>query len=73
MVTKKHVLDNETSEGFKELIEKECKLELVPPGCHRRNVAEVAIKTFKSHFISILAGLPKSFPIRLWNELIPPS
>ena len=34
-------------------------------------MAEVAIKTFKSHFISILAGLPKSFPIRLWNKLLP--
>ena len=43
---KKHVMDNEVSEALKEVIEKECKLELVPPGCHRRNVAEVAIKTF---------------------------
>ena len=60
--TKKHVLDNECSEKLKELIRDTCKLELVPPGCHRRNVAEVAIKAFKQHFLGILAGLPDDFP-----------
>ena len=43
---------------------------MVPPDCHRRNIAEVAIKTIKAHFIAILAGLPKSFPLRLWCELL---
>ena len=42
--TKTHVLDNECSTKLKELIRDTCKLELVPPGCHRRNIAEVAIK-----------------------------
>ena len=69
--TKKHVLDNECSEKLKELIWDTCKLELVPPGCHRRNVAEVAIKAFKQHFISILAGLPDDFPWSLWDRLLP--
>ena len=46
-------------------------LELVQLGCHRRDVAEVAIKTFKAHFIAILAGSPQSFPIKLWSELLP--
>ena len=64
-------MDNEVSEALRQTIEGECNLELVPPGCHRRNVAEVAIKTFKEHFIAILAGLPDSFPIRLWCELLP--
>ena len=41
------------------------------PGCHQRNVAEVGIKSFKSHFIAILAGLPDSFPLRLWCKLVP--
>ena len=50
---------------MREAIEEECELELVPPGCHRRKLAEVAIKTFKAHFIAILAGLPASFPVRL--------
>ena len=50
--------------------QKECKLELVLPGCHQQNLAEVAIKTFKEHFIATLAGLPTSFPIHLWWELL---
>jgi hypothetical protein len=29
----------------------------VPPGCHRRNAAEVAIRNFKTCFPSILAGV----------------
>ena len=37
VVVKKHVLDNECSEAMKEVIKQECELELVPPGCHRRN------------------------------------
>ena len=42
---KKHVLDNEISENMKEHIRDQYKfsLELIPPGCHRRNEAEVAI------------------------------
>ena len=68
---KKHVLDNECSEKMKELIRDTCKLELVPPGCHRRNVAEVSIKAFKQHFKSILAGLPDDFPWSLWDRLLP--
>ena len=69
--TKKHVLDNECSAALKELIRDTCKLELVPPGCHWRNVAEVSIKAFKQHFLSILAGLPDDFPWSLWDRLLP--
>ena len=68
---KKHVLDNEASDAMKDLIRDECKLELVPPYCHRRNVAEVQIKNFKAHFISILAGTDPSFPANLWDRLLP--
>ncbi len=64
-------MDNEVSEVLKDTIQDDCKLELVPPGCHQRNVAEVAIKTFKEHFIAILAGLPDSFPVQLWCKLLP--
>ena len=42
VVTLKHVMDNEVSEVLREMIEKDCTLELVPPGCYRHNVAEVA-------------------------------
>jgi hypothetical protein len=40
------------------------KLELVPPGCHRRNASEVAIRNFKAHFLSVLAGVADDFPLR---------
>ena len=71
VVPTRHVLDNEVSAVMKELIRDTCKLELVPPYCHRRNVAEVQIKNFKSHFISILAGADPSFPLSLWDKLLP--
>ena len=49
------------------------KLELVPPGCHCRNAAEVAIQNFKAHFLSVLAGTATSFPPNLWERLLPQS
>jgi hypothetical protein len=47
---RKHVLDNEISENMKQHIKEKYKfdLEMVPPGCHRRNAAKVAIRNFKS-------------------------
>ena len=70
---KKHVLDNEISEHMKNHIRDTYKfqLELVPPGCHRRNAAEVAIRNFKAHFLSVLAGTADSFPPSLWDRLLP--
>ena len=55
IVPKKHVLDNEVSAAMKDLITTKYHMEyeLVPPGCHRRNAAEVAIRNFKAHFLSI--------------------
>jgi len=44
---------------------------VVPPGCHRRNAAEVAICNFKAHFLSVLAGVVDDFPPSLWNRLLP--
>ncbi|KAL7484145.1 hypothetical protein ACHAW6_009789 [Cyclotella cf. meneghiniana] len=70
---RKHVLDNEISNAMKTLITDTYKMtyELVPPGCHRRNAAEVAIRNFKSHFLSILAGVADDFPMKLWDKLLP--
>ncbi len=50
----KHVLDNEVSDSMKTHIKDTCKMqiELVPPGCHQRNAAEVAIRNFKAHFLT---------------------
>ena len=68
IVPKKHVLDNEVSENMKNHIRDTCKLnmELVPPGCHRRNAAKVAIRNFKAHFLSV-----DNFPPNLWDRLLP--
>ena len=58
---KKHILDNEYSKALRQLIRDTCKLELVPPGCHWRDVAEVSIK----------ALLPEDLPRSLWDRLLP--
>jgi hypothetical protein len=73
IVPKKHVLDNKVSENMKNHIQDMCNLdmELVPPGCHRRNAAEVAIRNFKAHFLSVLAGVANDFPPNLWDRLLP--
>ena len=69
---KMHILDNECSEEFKEQIRKNnMTFQLVPPHDHRRNIAEKAIQTFKAHFISILCGTDKDFPLHLWCRLLP--
>jgi len=66
-----HIIDNEASQAFKDEIRKNCALQLAPPDTHRCNLAERAIQTFKSHFIAILAGVDSSFPMQLWDRLIP--
>jgi len=50
-----------------------CKfdMELVSPGCHRLNAAEVAILNFKAHFLNVLAGVADNFPPSLWDRLLP--
>jgi hypothetical protein len=68
---KTHIIDNKASAEFKKDIQKNCTTQLVPPDNHRRNLAERAIQTFKNHFKSILVGVDDSFPIRLWDRLLP--
>ncbi len=68
---KLHILDNKAPKGLQEVVKKNCKMQLVPPDTHRSNLAERAIQTFKNHFVSILSGVDKSFPIHLWDRLIP--
>ena len=71
IVPEKHVFDNKCSENLKELICNTYTLELVPPECHQGNIAEAAIKAFKQHFLSILAGFPDGFPWSLWDRFLP--
>ncbi len=73
IVPKKHVLDNKVSKNMKNHIRNTHKfdMELVSPGCHQRNAAEVAIRNFKAHFLSVLAGVSEDFPPSSWNRLLP--
>ena len=67
-----HRIDNETSNDLIKAIESRGLLyETVPPGNHRRNPAERAIQSFKSHFISIMNGLHKDYPANGWDLLMP--
>ncbi len=68
---KSHILDNEASAAFKAAIKENWNLQLVPPDTHRCNLAKRAIQMFKSHFIAILAGVDPSFPMNLWDRLLP--
>jgi hypothetical protein len=64
--------DNEANAQVKNFCAKKgIDVQLVPPGMHRTNKAERAIRTFKNHFIAILASLPLSFPLVAWDELLP--
>jgi hypothetical protein len=66
-----HILNNECSAKFKEQIKlNNMKYQLIPPHNHRQNIAEKAIQVFKAHFISILRGANKAFPLHLWGRLL---
>ena len=47
------------------------KFQLVPTNMHRHNAAERAIRTFKAHFLAMLAGVAPEFPCFLWDLLVP--
>jgi hypothetical protein len=69
---KMHLLNNKCSVDFKERIKfNKMKYQLIPPNSHRGNIAETAIKIFKAHFINNLCGCDKSFPLYLWDRLLP--
>jgi hypothetical protein len=45
--------------------------QLVPPHCHRHNAAESAIRTFKEHFVAGLSSVDPTFPLHLWDRVLP--
>jgi hypothetical protein len=45
--------------------------QLVPPHCHRRNAAELAIQTFKERFVTGLSSVYPTFLLYLWDRLLP--
>jgi hypothetical protein len=67
------ILDNEASKDYCHAITHDWKAtyQLVPPDVHCANAAERAIRTFKAHFLSILAGIDTSFPNHRWDKLLP--
>ena len=67
------LLDNETSAEYKRIAKSEWVVEyqLVPPHIHCRNAAERSIRTFKAHFLSILAERLHNPPKQLWYLLLP--
>ena len=57
------ILYSKVSADFKiTIVEDWCATyQMVPPNVHQRNIAERAIRTFKAHFLSVLAGLGSTF------------
>ena len=66
------VLDNVVSAEFKKKMMKdwEASYRLVPPNVHKINVAERAIRTFKAHFLAILAGVNPKSQKYMWDNLL---
>jgi hypothetical protein len=65
-------LDNEASKLLKTYLhQKDITFQLVSTYIHRRNAAERAIISFKDHLISGLCSTDKSFPMHLWDRLLP--
>jgi hypothetical protein len=65
-------LDNEASKLLKRYLHQQnITFQLVPPYSHRRNSAERAIRSFKNHLIAGLCSTEKSFPMHVWDRLLP--
>jgi hypothetical protein len=65
-------MDNEAPSAVKrQIVASGATYQLVEPHNHRVNAAEPAICTWKNHFISCLCSTDPSFPVRLWDKLIP--
>ena len=65
------MMDNETSPEVRNVYAPVCPIQFVPPNTHRANKAERAIRTFVNHFIAILCGCDPTFPMKLWDQLLP--
>jgi hypothetical protein len=65
-------LYNEASKLLKDYLhQQDITFQLVPPYSHRRNSAEPAIRSFKDHLIAGLCSTDKSFPMHLWDRILP--
>jgi hypothetical protein len=69
---KLQTLDNEASAALKHVFTaNDVEYQLVPTHCQRRNAAERAIQTFKEHFVAGLSSVDPTFPLHLWDRLLP--
>jgi hypothetical protein len=69
---KLQALDNEASAALNNFFTKhDIAYQLVPPHCHRRSAAERAIGTFKEYYVAGLFSVDPSFPLHLWDILLP--
>ena len=65
-------MDNECPQLVKEYFnQEEIKYQLAPPGEHRTNAAERAIRTAKNHLKAGWWAMDKDFPMHLWDQTIP--
>jgi hypothetical protein len=65
---KLQTLDKEASTALKSFFTvNDIAYQLVPPHCHRRS----AIRTFKEHFVAGISSVEPSFPMHLWDILLP--
>jgi hypothetical protein len=65
-------MDNETSDPVEKILRgKGIEIQYVPPHNHRANRAERAIRDVKNHIIATLGSTDPSFPLYLWDEVLP--
>jgi hypothetical protein len=65
-------LENEASLALRNYLTKEgITYQLVLPHIHRRNNAERANHTFKNHLIAGICSVDPTFPLKLWDKLLP--
>jgi hypothetical protein len=69
---KLQTLVNEASSALNSLFTvNDIAYQLVPPHCRRRNAVECAIRTLKEHFVAGISLVDSSFPMHLWDRLLP--
>ena len=63
IIPKHQVLENEILEAYKAEIElTSMTYQLLLLDYHRRNIAKMAIQTWKDHFVSVMSGAAATFP-----------
>jgi hypothetical protein len=69
---KLQTLDIEASAALKHFFTaNNVEYQLVPPHCRRCNADERNIRTFKEHFVAGLSFVDPTFPLHLWDRILP--